>query len=139
MQVSLWFSPWLYNHKIIGGKWKIRSTMAEMLLALTAHLDFNANLMPMCICSMSHHITYVMHLSTDTCQFTWNIVENFTALLCLEDDITHLNMPKHADTTKSLKEFMLLEGEKKVTKTWKIRQLMSIKREEKNSDSECGH
>lgn len=90
------FSPLLYNHKIVGGKWKVRSMTAEMLQVLTTHPDLNANLMPMCINSVSHCITYVMQLLTDTHQFTWNIIENFVVLLHLGYKITLLNMPECA-------------------------------------------
>ncbi|KAG6369375.1 hypothetical protein JVT61DRAFT_14982 [Boletus reticuloceps] len=116
--MSSWFSPFIYNHKIVGGRWKIGSATAEMMRALSAHPDLTSELVsdaiPVC---------------------TWTIISNFGALLRLEEDLTCVDMPKRPESAKIVKEFMLLEGEHKV-KPWKAGQPMRVERDADDSDDD---
>ncbi|KAG6374958.1 hypothetical protein JVT61DRAFT_3714 [Boletus reticuloceps] len=68
----------LYNHIIVGGtRWKIGSATAEMMHTLSAHPDFIADLVPMCL---------------KVC--TWAFVDNFASLVRMEEEMTHMDMPK---------------------------------------------
>jgi len=43
LQISAWYSPLVYNHKIVGGTWKIGSATAEIVRALYGHPDIKAD------------------------------------------------------------------------------------------------
>ncbi|KAF8122102.1 hypothetical protein EV363DRAFT_1183630 [Boletus edulis] len=116
-EISSWFSPLLYNQKIVGGKWKIGSATAEMFRALSAHPDIIENVMQMCL---------------KIC--TWTLVNNFGTLMRMEEQMTHIEMPKRPESAKVVKEYMLLEGEHKVSKPWKPGQQMVVARLENDSD-----
>ncbi|KAF8125065.1 hypothetical protein EV363DRAFT_1299322 [Boletus edulis] len=116
-EISSWFSPLLYNHKIVGGKWKIGSATAEMMRALSAHPDIVSDLIP---------------VNLKIC--TWVFVDNFAALVRMEEEMTHVDMPKRPESAKVVKEFMLLDGEHKVSKPWKPGQKIQVNREANDND-----
>ncbi|KAF8125067.1 hypothetical protein EV363DRAFT_1105774, partial [Boletus edulis] len=119
VEVSSWFSPLVYNHKIVGGRWKIGSATAEMMRALSAHPDLTPEL---------------VYDAITVC--TWTIVANFGALLRLEEDLTAIDMPKRPESAKVVKELMLLEGEHKASKPWKAGQPMKVERAADDSDDD---
>ncbi|KAG6370408.1 hypothetical protein JVT61DRAFT_12129 [Boletus reticuloceps] len=80
--------------------------------ALSAHPDFVEDLVPMCL---------------KVC--TWAFVDNFAALVRMEEEMTHVDMPKRPESAKIVKEFMLLEGEHKVSKLWKPGQKIQVDRD----------
>ncbi|KAG9319010.1 hypothetical protein JVU11DRAFT_1130 [Chiua virens] len=98
VEISSWFSPLVYNQRVISGRWKIGSASANMIHAITSHPDLRCN----------HSL-----LSMNT--LVWSLVRNFPALLRMKDELSKINMPLRPDSAKHVKEFMLLEGETKIT------------------------
>ncbi|KAG9310759.1 hypothetical protein JVU11DRAFT_8607, partial [Chiua virens] len=43
VEISSWFSPLVYNQRVIGGRWKIGSASADMIRAITSHPDLRRN------------------------------------------------------------------------------------------------
>ncbi|KAG9310708.1 hypothetical protein JVU11DRAFT_9304 [Chiua virens] len=96
MEVSSWFSPLMYNHKVIGSKWKVGSATADMLRAVAAHPDLRRTQTTKCM---------------DTVVFT--LLSNFPALLRMEEELDEADMPLRPDSAKQIKDCMLMEGESK--------------------------
>jgi hypothetical protein len=63
-------------------------------------------------------------------------MENVAVLIRIEEDLALCAMPERPMSAKSLKEFMLLEGEEKVTDLWKSPSPMSVKRSPDDSEGE---
>lgn len=67
----------------------------------------------------------------------WVIVENFTVLLHMEQEMAEVGMPDHPKSAKVVKEFMILEGDGKVMKQWKDSDATAVVRGLMDMDSEC--
>ncbi|KAG9308143.1 hypothetical protein JVU11DRAFT_12445 [Chiua virens] len=108
LEISSWYSPLVYIHKIIGGTWKIGSPTADLVRAFYAHQDVRS-----------------IHLN-DAFQATiWTLIQEFGSLLRMEEELLNANIPIRPDTSHSVKEYMLIEEDNKLITNIKVPKLLS--------------